>query len=70
MNRPTWIVELIAAKKGSKPEQRDVKYVRAATEAGAKRTAQAHSLLPLRASCYARIATPQDLGCTRSDAAI
>jgi hypothetical protein len=42
----------------------DTKYVRAASEAGAIRTAKANSMLPLNAAVIeVRRATPADLGC-------
>ncbi len=61
--RPVWVVSLFIDKKGQQPARSDIKYVRAATQAGAVRCAKANSLLPLKCRAAARIATPQDLGC-------
>lgn len=66
MNRPIWVVMLsVDARKGRKAEQ-DIKYVRAATQAGAVKCAKFHSALPARSFAHARIATPKDLGCVPS----
>ncbi len=63
MNRPVWIVGLHMDARKGKPAEQDIKYVRAATQAGAVRCAKYNSMLPLRARAWARVATPKELGC-------
>lgn len=69
LERPIWLITLWIDKRKGKPADRDVKYVRAATQAGAVRCARFHSMLPRRANAFARLATPQDLGCKPTQAA-
>lgn len=70
VDRPVWVVELWwDCGRTLTKRKKDTKYVRAASEAGAIRTAKAHSMLPINCSASARHATPQDLGCVPCDAA-
>lgn len=61
-----WVVELVEQRGSRMKQERDTKYVRAKTEEGAIRCARFHSMLPDSASAYARLATPQDLGCVEA----
>jgi len=61
-----WVVELIEQRGSRMKRDRDTKYVRARSEEGAIRCARFHLTLPDSASAYARLATPQDLGCVRA----
>jgi hypothetical protein len=63
MSRPVWVVVLSTEKRMGKPADRDIKYVRAATQAGAVKCAKFHSTLPARCFANAHIASPQELGC-------
>jgi hypothetical protein len=57
-----WVVNL-----GNTRGGRDKKYVSARTEAGAILTGRIHSHLKGRVSASARLATPMDLGATRTE---
>ncbi len=66
--KKSWVVYLrqIVREGRKKRELFDTKYVTAKTKEGAIRTAKFHSSLTRPVCSHARLATPADLGCTKT----